>query len=167
MPHPQPPYRDVTVGDLLSRLAAALPDRDAIVYGGGPRFTFAALEQEARTIARGLIALGGGRGERVVLWATNVPEWIGLQFAIAKAGAILVTANTSLRARDLDYLLRQCEAATLITIRGVRDVDYIEELTAIGAAAGRIPGLERLIYVPRPDDATTQTPAGFTPYQAI
>src|SRR3954471_6127918 len=167
MPHPQPPYRDVTVGDLLSRLAAALPDREALVYGGGPRFTFAALEREARMVARGLMALGVARGERVVLWATNVPEWIVLQFAIAKAGAILVTANTSLRARDIDYVLRQSEAATLITIRGFRDVDYIDELTAIGAAAGRIPGLERLIYVPRPDDATTEPPAGFLRYQAI
>jgi fatty-acyl-CoA synthase len=167
MPHPPPPYRDVTVGDLLSRLAAALPDREALVYGGGPRFTFAALEQEAHTIARGLIALGVSRGERVVLWATNVPEWIVLQFAIAKAGAILVTANTSLRARDVDYLLRQSEAATLITIRGFRDVDYIDELTAIGATAGRIPGLERLIYVPCADDGATEAPAGFTPYQAI
>jgi fatty-acyl-CoA synthase len=156
-----PPFRDVTVGDLLSRLAAALPDREALVYGDRPRFTFAALEQEARTIARGLMALGVARGERVVLWATNVPEWVVLQFAVAKAGAILVTANTSLRARDVDYLLRQSEAATLITIRGFRDVDYVNELVAIGAPAGRIPGLERLIFIGTP------TPDGFTPYEAL
>jgi fatty-acyl-CoA synthase len=73
-----------------------------------------------------------------------------LQFAIAKAGAILVTANTSLRGRDVDYLLRQSEAATLIAIRGFRDVDYVDELVAIGATAGRIPGIERLIFIPRP-----------------
>src|SRR5207248_3561677 len=121
--------RDVTVGDLLTHLAAALPDCDALVYGdGGPRYTFAALEREARTIARGLIAIGIEPGERVVLWATNVPEWVVLQFALAKIGAILVTANTSLRARDIDYLLRQSEAATLVTIAGFRDVDYIAEL---------------------------------------
>jgi len=96
-----PPFRDVTVGDLLTRLAQSLPDREALVYADGPpRFTFATLEQEARTIARGLMALGVARGERVVLWATNVPEWVVLQFAVAKAGAILVTANTSLRSRD-------------------------------------------------------------------
>src|SRR5436190_1879927 len=140
-----PPFRDVTVGDLLSRLAVALPDREALVYGDGPRYTFKALEQEARTIARGLMALGVAPGERVVLWATNVPEWVVLQFAVAKIGAILVTANTSLRARDVDYLLRQSEAATLVAIRGFRDVDYVGELTAIGAATGAIPGLERLI----------------------
>src|SRR4029079_12071745 len=102
-----PPYRDVTVGDLLTRVAAALPDHDALVYADGPRWSFAALEAEARTIARGLIAAGVAPGERVVLWATNVPEWVVLQFALAKIGAILVTANTALRARDLDYLLRQ------------------------------------------------------------
>src|SRR4030088_2807519 len=127
----RPPFRDVTVGDLLTRLAQALPDRDALVYRDGPRFTFAALELEARTIARGLMALGVARGERVVCWATNVPQWVVLQFAVAKAGAILVTANTSLRARDVDYVLRQSEAATLIMIRGFRDLDYINELASV------------------------------------
>jgi fatty-acyl-CoA synthase len=153
---PRPPFRDVTVGDLLSRLAQALPANEALVYGGGPRLTFAALEQEARTIARGLMALGVAPGERVVLWATNVPEWVVLQFAIAKAGAILVTANTSLRARDVDYLLRQSEAATLITIRGFRDVDYIREL-----AAADVSTLQRRIFI---GDAA---PEGFTPYAAL
>src|SRR5206468_6079131 len=103
-----------------------------LVYADGPRFTFAELEQEARTVARGLMAAGVERGERVVLWATNVPEWVVLQFALAKIGAILVTANTSLRSKDIDYLLRQSEAATLITIRGFRDLDYLAALAEIG-----------------------------------
>src|SRR6185369_7564799 len=110
---PQPPFSDVTVGDLLTQLARALPSNEALVYVGGPRYTFDQLEREARTIARGLRAIGVERGERVVVWATNVPEWVVLQFALAKLGAILVTANTSLRARDIDYLLRQSEAATI------------------------------------------------------
>jgi len=156
-----PPFRDVTVGDLLTRLARGLPDHEALVYGDGPRFTFAALEKEARTIARGLMALGVARGERVVLWATNVPEWIVLQFAVAKAGAILVTANTSLRSRDVDYLLRQSEAATLITVRGFRDVDYVDELTAIGATSGNVPGLERIIFI------GGQVPPGLIPYDEL
>jgi fatty-acyl-CoA synthase len=143
----QPPFRDITLGDLLTRLGRALPDRDAVVYAQGPRWTFRELEREARTIARGLIALGVSPGERVVVWATNVPEWIVLQFALAKIGAILVTANTSLRARDIDYLLRQSEAATLVTIGGFRDVDYVAELVRIGATAGTIATLKRIIAV--------------------
>ena len=143
----QPPYRDVTVGDLLTGLARALPDREALVYAQGPRWTFEALEHEARTIARGLLALGVEPGERVVVWATNVPEWVVLQFALAKIGAILVTANTSLRARDIDYVLRQSEAATLVTIQGFRDVDYIAELAQVGATIGKIPTLKRIVFV--------------------
>ena len=139
----QPPFRDLTVGDLLTHLARALPQHEALVYAGGPRYTFDALEREARTIARGLMATGVAHGERVVLWATNVPEWIVLQFALAKIGAILVTANTSLRGRDIDYLLRQSEAATLVTIRGFRDVDYINELRS----ANELPGLQRRIFI--------------------
>jgi fatty-acyl-CoA synthase len=157
----QPPYRDVTVGDLLARLARALPDRDALVFEPGPRYTFATLEQEVRTIARGLIALGVERGERVVLWATNVPEWVVLQFALARIGAVLVTANTSLRARDMDYLLRQCEASTLITIGGFRDLDYIHELEQAGVFTQQIPTLKRVVYI------GANAPAGPTPYDAL
>ena len=155
------PYRDVSVGRLLTELSNVLPDNPALLYDGGPRFTFAQLEREARTIARGLIASGVERGERVVLWATNVPEWVVLQFALAKVGAILVTANTALRARDIDYLLRQSEAATIVTIAGFRDVDYIAALREVGAEVGRIPTLRRLIFI-GPD-----TPSGFTPYDTL
>jgi fatty-acyl-CoA synthase len=157
----QPPYRDVTVGDLLTRLAHALPDADALVYERHPRYTFATLEREVRTIARGLIAVGVEPGERVVLWATNVPEWVVLQFALAKIGAILVTANTSLRARDIDYLLRQCDAATIITIAGFRDLDYLHELEQTGALSGTIPTLRRVVYI------GANPPAEVTPYERL
>ena len=156
-----PPYRDVTVGRLLTELAAALPDRDALLYENAPRFTFAELERAASTIARGLIAEGVEPGERVVLWATNVPEWIVLQFALAKIGAILVTANTALRARDIDYLIRQSEAATVVTIAGFRDVDYVGALREIGADRGRVESLRRLFFIGR------EAPPGFTNYEAL
>jgi fatty-acyl-CoA synthase len=165
------PHRDVTVGDLLTRLAHALPDNEALVYLDGPRFTFAALEREARTIARGLMALGVEPGERAVVWATNVPEWIVLQFALAKIGAILVTANTSLRAKDIEYLLRQSEAATLVTIRGFRDVDYVAALAHAGVASGAIPTLRHVVYIGDPHDpelhALSHGPAPLTPYAQL
>jgi fatty-acyl-CoA synthase len=145
----------------LSRLARDLADRPALLYARGPRLTFAQLDAEARLIARGLIAAGVAAGERVVVWATNVPEWIVLQFALAKAGAILVTANTALRARDIDYLLRQSEAATIFTIGGFRDADYVASLEEIGATRGRLPSLRRLYFIGEP------TPRGFTPYAAL
>jgi fatty-acyl-CoA synthase len=158
----KPPYRDVTVGDLLTELARALPRNDALMYRGGPRYTFDALESEARTIARGLMAAGVRQGERVALWATNVPEWVVLQFALAKIGAVLVTANTSLRARDIEYLLRQSEAATLFTIAGFRDLDYIAELEHAGAmTAGRLPALQRIFFI------GSDAPPGLLPYDHL
>ena len=159
-----PPYRDVTVGDLLTRLAADLGEHPALLYESAPRYTFAQLDAEARSIGRGLMALGVGAGDRVVVWATNVPEWIVLQFALAKIGAVLVTANTSLRAKDIDYLIRQCEASTVIAIQGFRDVDYVAALEEIGATRGAVSGLSRLIYI---DGAARQVPDGFLPYSRL
>jgi fatty-acyl-CoA synthase len=156
-----PPYFDLTVGDLLTELAHALPASDALVYKDGPRYSFAALEQEARTIARGLMALGVAPGERVAVWATNVPEWVVLQFALAKIGAILVTANTSLRSKDIDYLLRHSEAATVIVIGGFRQLSYVDALAEIGASRGAIPTLRRMVFI------GAGAPDGYTPYDSL
>jgi len=64
----------------------------------------------------------------VAVWAPNIPEWVVLQFALAKIGAVLVTVNTNLRASEIEYLLKQSETSTLITVAGFRDIDYIETL---------------------------------------
>jgi fatty-acyl-CoA synthase len=133
------PFRDVAVGRLLTELAAVLPGNEALVYSDrNLRWTFRELEAEARLIARGLIASGIERGDRVAVWATNVPEWIVLQFALAKIGAILVTVNTSLRAREIEYLLRQSETTTLFTIAGFKDVDYMAEFREAGIRLPRV-----------------------------
>ncbi len=149
MTHQPPPYRDVTIGALLTRLAETVPDHEALVYSDrNLRLTFAQLEAEARLIARGLMACGVERGERAALWATNVPEWVVLQFALAKIGAVLVTVNTALRAHEIGYLLRQSESATLITIRGFKEIDYIGVLREIGALGdSRLPDLKRAIFI--------------------
>jgi fatty-acyl-CoA synthase len=146
------PFRDVPVGQLLTRLAESLPDHEALVYSDrNLRYTFRQLEREARLIARGLIAAGVGPGDRVAVWATNVPEWIVLQFALAKAGAVLVTVNTSLRSREIEYLLRQSETSTLVTIAGFRGVDYMAEFRVARPAT-----VKQVFFVgqPCPPDAT-------------
>ena len=133
--------RDVTVGDLLTRCGGRCR-RTGARLRTGPRYTFSELDGGPHDRAR---LDGARRGARVSAWSSgrrNVPEWVVLQFALAKIGAILVTANTALRARDIDYLLRQSEAATLITIRGVRDMDYVGALDEIGATRGAHSGPE-------------------------
>jgi fatty-acyl-CoA synthase len=163
------PVHDVTVGALLTHLARTQPDREALVYRHlGKRWTFSELDEEARVVARGLVALGVKPSDRVSVWATNVPEWIILQFALAKIGAVLVTVNTALRAREIEYVLRQSETSTLVTIRGFRSVDYLAELRSIGAIGSgatsrreRLPNLERVLFVG--DDC----PDDLTPYEQL
>ncbi|HMG35148.1 MAG TPA: AMP-binding protein [Blastocatellia bacterium] len=125
-------YRDITVGELLATLARDYPKNEALVYPDrGLRYDFQQLEWIARTVARGLLAIGVEAGDRVALWAPNVPEWVVLQFALAKIGAILVTVNTGLQSSELEYLLKQSEANTLITVAGFRDSDYVETIYKI------------------------------------
>lgn len=161
-----PAFKDLSVGALLTRLAQTFPDNEALVYADrNLRMSFASLEAEARLIARGLLAVGVERGERVAVWATNVPEWIILQFALAKIGAILVTVNTSLRGHEIEYLLHQSEAGTIFTIGGFRDVDYVATLREIGAAPNQgntnFPFLKRAIYL------GTDCPEDFTAYASL
>jgi fatty-acyl-CoA synthase len=162
-----PPYKDVTLGSLLTTLAAAIPTHDALIDGDRKlRLSFADLEREARLAARGLLALGVERGERVALWTTNVPEWVILQFALAKIGAVLVTVNTALRAQELDYLLRQSESSTIFAIRGFKDVDYVQILRAIGALGeSKLPHLKHAFFVAR--EAGEDCPEGMTPYAIL
>jgi acyl-CoA synthetase (AMP-forming)/AMP-acid ligase II len=86
MPSVLSAVRDVTVGALLSSVAATLPDEEALVYCHPERrrWTFRTLNDDARLIARGLLAVGVKPGDRVAVWATNVPEWIILQFKVPR-----------------------------------------------------------------------------------
>src|SRR5215813_7171635 len=151
-------YRDIGVGELLSALARDYPQNEALIYPDrGLRYDFSQLDWIARKIARGLLSIGVNPADRVAVWAPNIPEWVVLQFALAKIGAILVTVNTSLRAAEIEFLLRQSESSTLITVAGFRDVSYVETIHELvpemrrseeGALqSAKLPFLRRVIYI--------------------
>jgi fatty-acyl-CoA synthase len=165
-------YRDVKVGELLTLLARDWPENEALIYPDrGLRYDFAELEWLTRQIAKGLLGLGVSRNDRVALWAPNIPEWVVLQFALAKIGAVLVTVNTNLRASEIEYLLRQSETSTLITVRGFREVDYVETLYEVipelrsseeGALRSiELPYLRNVIYI------GDEHPAGMIRYDSL
>ena len=106
---------------VLTRLADNLPGREALDYSdAGERWTFRALDDEARPIARGLVASAWAPATAWPCGRPTCPEWIVLEFALAKIGAILVTVNTALRAQEVAYLLKQSDTSTLVTIAGFR-----------------------------------------------
>ncbi|WP_243137479.1 AMP-binding protein [Heliorestis convoluta] len=123
----------VTMGDLLDQRAAQQPDHEAVVYTDDRnlRLTYREFQERANQVAKGLMALGVQKGENIAIWATNYPEWLDTQFGSAKMGAVLVTVNTNYRASELQYLLRQSDATTLLLIDGFRDNNYVETLNQI------------------------------------
>ncbi|MCL2333451.1 MAG: AMP-binding protein [Candidatus Methanoplasma sp.] len=118
--------REATLGQLLDEVVAKYPDNDAVVYVDRDyRQTWKEFKETVDTIAKGLMAMGVKRGEKVALWATNVPHWVALQFATAKIGAILLTINTNNKSKEIDYILRQSETENIFIINGSRDSDYV------------------------------------------
>ena len=125
----RPNLESLTLGQILDRTAARYPDNDAVVYvDRGLRLTYKEFLDLVDRVAKGLMALGIQRGEKVAVWATNVPYWVTLQFATAKIGAILVTVNTNYKTSELAYLLSQSESENIFTIDGYRDTDYVQTL---------------------------------------
>ena len=121
-----------TLGQILDEAAARFPDREALVYADRDyRQTWREFSDTVDDLAKGLMALGVEPGEKVAIWATNVPHWVTLMFATARIGAVLLTVNTSYRDSELRYLLRQSECENLFIIDGYRDHDYIATVYSV------------------------------------
>lgn len=115
-------FTKMRIGDVVDYNARELPGHTALAYyeyDFGQ--TFKEFRDTCEQVARGLMAIGVQRGDHMAIWANNVPEWIYTQFGSAKMGAVLVTVNTNFRAYELEYLLNQSEANTLILVNGVRE----------------------------------------------
>jgi fatty-acyl-CoA synthase len=124
--------REWTLGQVLDHTVERFPDVDAVVYADrGFRLTWREFSDLVDQFAKGLMALGVEKGEKVAVWATNVPYWVALQFATAKIGAVLITVNTNYREHELRYLLQQSECENIFIIDSLRDHDFIATLYAI------------------------------------
>ncbi len=139
---------DLSVGQLLEEWSRRCPDKLALVAAGRP-LTFSQLQQRVEFVAGALYRLGIKRGDRVAVWLNNRQEWIELQFALARLGAILVTVNTAFRSQELDYLLRQCQARALVYMQGTNCLSFVEEVAGLSYRP------EFMIFVDRavPSDA--------------
>ncbi len=115
----------ITLGDLVDEAARRFGSREAL-YFEGQRWTFNQLQEDINRAARGLLQLGIQPGEKVTLWLPNRPEWVHLLFAVAKIGAVLVPINTRFRTSDLEYVLRQSDSTTLITVDRSGPVDFLD-----------------------------------------
>lgn len=122
----------VTVGELLEQKVNEHPDREAVVYPElNWRKTYSELNSIVDQAAKGFMALGIEKGEHVAIWSDNKPEWLISQFATGKMGAVLVTVNTNYRAKELEYLLKQSDATTLILAESFKGSSYLDILREV------------------------------------
>jgi len=137
---------DISVGDMLREAAAAAPGAAALVAGTARqgdrrRWTYTELLEQSEQAARALL----GRfepGERVAVWANNIPEWVTLEFAAALAGITIVTVNPALRAQELTHVLGQSRANGIFLIpeyRGIRMDLLLDEVR------GGLPALREVV----------------------
>jgi fatty-acyl-CoA synthase len=117
-----------TISGIVDLLANDFGDKRALTYHNhGIDCNFAEFRNTCDDVAKGLMGLGIKKDEKIAIWANNVPEWVFLQYGSARAGAIMVTVNTSYRSFELEYLMEQSDSTTLIMIGGVREADeYIK-----------------------------------------
>jgi fatty-acyl-CoA synthase len=119
----------LTVGGLLDLVHGRRPDDEALVYADrNLRYTYAEFREVVENCARSLMDLGIQKGDHVAVWGQNVPEWVTLQFATGKVGAVLVTVNPAYKSHELKYILEQSDAAALFMTEGVGDADFLHIL---------------------------------------
>jgi fatty-acyl-CoA synthase len=139
------PLLGETIGESLSRAAVAFGGRDALVdVPSGRRWTYDQLETDVNTVARGLLARGVTKGDRVGIWAPNVPEWVLVQYATARIGAVLVNINPAYRTHELAYVLKQAGVRLLVSAESFKTSDY---RAMVGDVHADCPELRDIVYL--------------------
>ncbi|MFD0273695.1 AMP-binding protein [Kitasatospora sp. NPDC127111] len=139
------PLLEETIGAALDRAVRSFPDREALVdLPTGRRWTYRDLAAEVDRVAAALLTLGVERGDRVGIWAPNCAEWVFVQYATARIGAVLVTVNPGYRTHELEYVLRQSGIRTIVAAPSFKTSDYAAMLAE---AAPRCPGLRDVLLI--------------------
>src|SRR5689334_13178408 len=126
------PLLGETIGETFRRTVEQFPDREALVVRSqGYRATYRALWDAVAEVARGLLAMDIARGDRVGVWSPNRFEWVVMQYATARIGAILVNINPAYKSSELGYVLNQAGVTVLAMSRGFRHNDYVAMLAEV------------------------------------
>jgi fatty-acyl-CoA synthase len=134
-----------TIGEDLERAVARFPGREALVsVRQGVRYTYAELDEAVNRVACGLLAAGVAAGDRVGMWAPNCAEWVLVQYATAKVGAVLVNVNPAYRTHELAYALRQSGVRVLVSAPAFKTSDYVAMVEQV---RGELPALERVVFL--------------------
>lgn len=120
------PWLDgLTIGQALSQTATRFPEREAIVFAQeNLRLNYRDYDAKVTQVAKGLLAMGIKPGEHIGVWATNIPQWVLLQYGAARAGIVLVTINPAYRPFELSYTSSQSDIVALFLTDQFKSSDY-------------------------------------------
>ena len=139
------PLLGETIGENFNQIAATHANREALVdRPSGRRWTYAELHRDVLALARGLLRLGIGQGDRVGIWAPTSPDWTLLQYATAEIGAILVPLNPAYRTSELAYVVNHAGIRLLVAAASFRTSDYA---AMISEARPDCPGLRWVVLL--------------------
>jgi fatty-acyl-CoA synthase len=139
------PLLGQTIGENLAATARRVPDAEALVVAHqGVRLTYAQFDVEVDRVARGLLALGLEKGDRVGMWSPNCAEWVLVQYATARVGVVLVNINPAYRTHEVEYALRQSGCRMLIAATQFKTSDYRAMVDEVWPS---LPRLERVVYL--------------------
>ncbi|MGU7785340.1 AMP-binding protein [Burkholderia sp. PU8-34] len=128
---------EATIGPFLTDIARRFPARPAVVFREQHvRWTWEELDAHVDRLAAGLLDLGIGKGDRVGIWSPNRVEWLLVQFATARIGAVLVNINPAYRVAELEYALRKVGCKALVTADKFKTSDYLSMLLDIAPELG-------------------------------
>ena len=134
-----------TIGDNLARTTAAHPEREALVdVPTGRRWTYAELLRDVDAVAKGLLAQGISKGDRVGIWSPNCAEWVLLQYATARVGVVLVCVNPSYRSHELAYVVKQSGMRMLVSAVEHKTSDY---RAMVQEVRGDCPDLRDVVHI--------------------
>lgn len=126
------PLLGSTITEHFRQIVQHFPEHEALVsLPQKRRFTYQELNSEVDVLARGLLGLGYGHGDRIGIWSTNNTEWVTLQLATARLGIVLVNINPAYRSRELAYALEISRLQGLVTIPRFRSSNYLEMLVEL------------------------------------
>ena len=172
------PLLGATIPEHFASVVVAHGEREAVVsLPQNRRLTYEQLAEEIDRVARGLVGLGYGKGDRIGVWSTNNIEWLLLQMATARIGSVLVNINPAYRTHELEYSLKRSEVQGIFLIPSFHSSDYVEMMcellpeldsggTEIKSAA--LPLLKRVVlYDPAKPEDTSRPHPGFTLWQEM
>lgn len=169
--HCQDWINDLSLGEFFDRQADKRPAQKALITPDQGDFTFGALKDISDQLAQGMMSVGVKRGDKIGVWAHNIPEWVFLFLGISKLGAVMVPINPNTRSRDLVYYLKTAEVKVLFLVKKINGTDNEEILkkaipdlqvfSSGEVASGELPLFKKVIVI---GDSTT---SGFLNYEDL